>query len=104
MYFLGRQEVKIILVIFLHAVTQLQKSTNWRRERDSNPRWAFGPYSLSRRAPSATRSSLREEANNSRFYRKSKGQGDEMLKNHIIGFCLIVGQQGWFVVALSKIG
>jgi hypothetical protein len=30
----------------------------WRRERDSNPRWAFGPYSLSRGAPSATRPSL----------------------------------------------
>jgi hypothetical protein len=25
---------------------------NWRRERDSNPRWAFDPYSLSRGAPS----------------------------------------------------
>src|SRR5215467_469736 len=25
---------------------------NWRRERDSNPRWAFDPYTLSRGAPS----------------------------------------------------
>ena len=31
----------------------------WRRERDSNPRWAFDPYSLSRGAPSATRPPLR---------------------------------------------
>src|SRR5690606_14938204 len=31
----------------------------WRRERDSNPRWAFGPYTLSRGAPSTTRPSLR---------------------------------------------
>jgi hypothetical protein len=23
----------------------------WRRERDSNPRWAINPYTLSRRAP-----------------------------------------------------
>ena len=30
----------------------------WRRERDSNPRWAFDPYSLSRGAPSTTRPSL----------------------------------------------
>ena len=30
----------------------------WRRERDSNPRWAFNPYSLSRGAPSAARPSL----------------------------------------------
>ena len=27
----------------------------WRRRRDSNPRWAFDPYSLSRGAPSTTR-------------------------------------------------
>ena len=32
----------------------------WRRERDSNPRWAFNPYSLSRGAPSATRPSLQK--------------------------------------------
>ncbi len=31
----------------------------WRRERDSNPRWAFDPYTLSRGAPSTTRPSLR---------------------------------------------
>ena len=31
----------------------------WRRERDSNPRWDFVPYSLSRGAPSTTRPSLR---------------------------------------------
>ncbi len=29
-----------------------------RRERDSNPRYAFGVYTLSRRAPSTTRPSL----------------------------------------------
>ena len=34
----------------------------WRRERDSNPRWAFNPYSLSRGAPSATRPPLRRRA------------------------------------------
>ncbi len=31
----------------------------WRRVRDSNPRWAFDPYSLSRGAPSTTRPTLR---------------------------------------------
>ena len=31
----------------------------WRRERDSNPRWALDPYTLSRGAPSTTRPSLR---------------------------------------------
>ncbi len=30
----------------------------WRRGRDSNPRWAFDPYSLSRGAPSASRPPL----------------------------------------------
>src|SRR5450631_461995 len=31
----------------------------WRRGRDSNPRWAFDPYALSRGAPSTTRPPLR---------------------------------------------
>jgi hypothetical protein len=31
----------------------------WRRERDSNPRYAIHVYTLSRRAPSTTRTSLR---------------------------------------------
>ena len=31
---------------------------NWRRGRDSNPRWNFVPYSLSRGAPSTTRPPL----------------------------------------------
>src|SRR5687767_3418180 len=35
------------------------ENDNWRRERDSNPRWAFDPYTLSRGAPSTTRPSLR---------------------------------------------
>ena len=30
----------------------------WRRERDSNPRYAINVYTLSRRAPSATQPSL----------------------------------------------
>ena len=37
-------------------------SSIWRRERDSNPRWAFDPYALSRGAPSATRPSLLNSA------------------------------------------
>ena len=35
----------------------------WRRERDSNPRRAFDPYTLSRGAPSTTRPSLRSGEN-----------------------------------------
>ncbi len=31
---------------------------DWRRGRDSNPRWTFDPYSLSRGAPSTTRPPL----------------------------------------------
>jgi hypothetical protein len=34
---------------------------NWRRGRDSNPRWAINPYTLSRRAPSTARTPLPEE-------------------------------------------
>jgi integrase len=37
----------------------------WRRERDSNPRRAFDPYTLSRGAPSTTRPSLRFALNSS---------------------------------------
>jgi hypothetical protein len=58
---------------------KLQKNTNWRRERDSNPRWAFGPYSLSRGAPSASRSSLREGRDNSTIGAKKKRAGEERL-------------------------
>ncbi len=35
-----------------------QFAINWRRGRDSNPRWAFDPYALSRGAPSTTRPPL----------------------------------------------
>ncbi len=34
----------------------------WRRERDSNPRYGVTVYTLSRRAPSATRTSLQNRA------------------------------------------
>ena len=43
----------------LHQDLGRQLSRNWRRERDSNPRRAFDPYTLSRGAPSTTRPSLR---------------------------------------------
>jgi hypothetical protein len=36
------------------------ETSSWRRERDSNPRRAFDPYTLSRGAPSTTRPSLRD--------------------------------------------
>ena len=35
----------------------------WRRERDSNPRYAINIHTLSRRAPSAARTSLRKKNN-----------------------------------------
>ena len=35
------------------------EKSNWRRERDSNPRYPFGVCTLSRRVPSTTRPSLR---------------------------------------------
>lgn len=47
-----------------------RKSQNWRRDRDSNPRYAFGAHTISNRAPSASRSSLRSfERAGSRFAR-----------------------------------
>ena len=41
---------------------------SWRRERDSNPRWAFNPYSLSRGAPSAARPSLLKLRNQNSYH------------------------------------
>src|SRR5215510_11175402 len=43
----------------LSKVGENCQATNWRRVRDSNPRRAFGPYTLSRGAPSTTRPTLR---------------------------------------------
>ena len=45
----------------------------WRREWDSNPRWAFDPYSLSRGAPSTARPSLHtfEKLRNLRLFGKN---------------------------------
>src|SRR5688572_28531570 len=40
-------------------ISQWFKREDWRSGRDSNPRYAFGVYSLSRRAPSTTRPPLR---------------------------------------------
>ena len=36
----------------------------WRRERDSNPRYAINVHTLSRRAPSTARTSLRKRKGN----------------------------------------
>ena len=41
------------------AQVDVLSKSNWRRAGDSNPRCPFGAYSLSRRAPSASRSALR---------------------------------------------
>ncbi len=43
----------------------------WRRVRDLNPGDAFGAYTISNRAPSATRTTLREM--HRQFYRKPRG-------------------------------
>ncbi len=40
--------------------TDIRNGSDWRRGRDSNPRWAFDPYALSRGAPSTTRPPLRQ--------------------------------------------
>ena len=49
----------------------------WRSGRDSNPRWAFDPYSLSRRAPSTTRPPLRmhRDTPGSRGFRQARASG-----------------------------
>ena len=44
----------------------------WRRERDSNPRYTFGVYTLSRRAPSTTRTPLQTGAKVFHFFGVTK--------------------------------
>src|SRR3990172_7244966 len=40
---------------------RLLPQNNWRRERDSNPRGGISAYTISNRAPSTTRTSLRDK-------------------------------------------
>src|SRR5215208_2944883 len=44
---------------------EFQKIGGWRSGRDSNPRYGFAVYSLSRRAPSTTRPPLRTASDRS---------------------------------------
>ena len=46
LYYIGRRQI-----------------VKWRRERDSNPRYAINIHTLSRRAPSAARTSLPKKLN-----------------------------------------
>ena len=55
-----------------HGVVELIK---WRRGRDSNPRYAFGVHTLSRRAPSTARTPLPQGAKtNLGSWRAQRGQ------------------------------
>ena len=56
---------------------------NWRRAGDSNPRCPFGAYSLSRRAPSASRSALR---NSRSIVTKQPRMGKRKFSNCLASF------------------
>ncbi len=43
----------------LRILSEMKEDSNWRRGRDSNPRDAINAYTLSKRAPSATRPPIR---------------------------------------------
>jgi hypothetical protein len=43
----------------LRMISEMKENSTWRRMRDSNSRYSFGVNSLSKRAPSATRPTLR---------------------------------------------
>ena len=55
----GRSETGIGASQIKNSPQGVREKANWRRSRDSNPRCPCGAYSLSRRAPSASRSALR---------------------------------------------
>ncbi len=49
------------LIVFIFSIKRIKKNSKipvLQRGRDSNPRYAFGVYTLSRRAPSTTRPPL----------------------------------------------
>ena len=52
----------------------------WRRERDSNPRYAFNVYSLSRGAPSAARPSLLNKLSAKSYFSYSIKLGTPLLR------------------------
>lgn len=53
------KQARIHTIVFLPTSITFQSTiTNLQRGRDSNPRYAFGVYTLSRRAPSTTRPPL----------------------------------------------
>jgi hypothetical protein len=56
---LDEAEVESGLLCALDGCHARKVHRNWRRVRDSNPRRAFDPYTLSRGAPSTTRPTLR---------------------------------------------
>jgi hypothetical protein len=51
----------------LSCIFKILMAGSWRSGRDSNPGYAFGVYSLSRRAPSTTRPPLRMHWNRARL-------------------------------------
>src|ERR1044072_7168941 len=61
---------------FPEGIVGFRRTRMWRSGRDSNPRYGFAVYSLSRRAPSTTRPPLRKslEGDASRVARRN-GQG-----------------------------
>src|ERR1700692_2797474 len=75
---------------------------NWRRERDSTPRRAFSPYTLSRGAPSTTRPSLRERVPvppvRGAIILKGRSQGKERLPARRCS----AGRRGFFGLRSSR--
>jgi hypothetical protein len=62
---MNRRRLPVVCVRFpkpFHFLAHQAKNSNWRRGRDSNPRYPFGVHSISSAAPSATRSPLRRES------------------------------------------
>ena len=58
-FFEGSNPQRPFLIIKKGPKWDPSSKSYWRRAGDSNPRCPFGAYSLSRRAPSASRSALR---------------------------------------------
>ena len=74
-----------------HPRPETSSGTEWRSGRDSTPRYAFGVYSLSRRAPSTTRPPLRTcleraplAAGHAAGKRENAGEPSEVVRRNLL--------------------
>ena len=74
----------------IYVIDQMVAGYLWRRERDSNPRYGDTVYTLSKRAPSATRPPLRKRRDN----RQGPCPAQALLHLCVAGACSAFNRRG----------